>query len=148
MTAQLNQFFNNVFPSVFDVDYKTRIKALANIEKISRKYPRFLEEKKGIILGVLAKTELPEMQECVAQLLPRLSLKKIDMQIVKNILDIYLKSKSVNVQRNTLQAISDLARQGKISKRGAVWTIYFFMSHCSNPALIARGKKLLKVLEK
>lgn len=147
MITRPYQDFNVIFPRVFDEDQKIRMKALFSIERISRKHPQLLEEKKQIILNVMAKEVTPEIQEYVAQLLPRLSLNKKDMENVKNILDTYLKSNNIKVQLNTLQAISDLAKQGKISKRGAVWTIYFFMSHSSTPALISRGRKLLKELE-
>lgn len=147
MPIPVHQNFGIIFSDVFNEDAKLKCKALEKIEKITKKHPYLLESKKGIILDVMAKVELPEIQAYVAKILPRLSLNKKEMKIVKNILDTYLKSNSTNVQKNTLQAISDLARQGKINKRGAIWSIYFFMSHSSVATLIARSKKLLKALE-
>lgn len=147
MSIPVSKKYKIVFPNLLTDDYKTRVKALSYIEKLTRRKPQLLEEKKNIILDIMSRETLEDVQGFVARVLPRLSLKKIEIEKVKNILDRYLRSNNTDVQISTLQAIGDLARQGKINKRGAIWTIYFFIGHSSNNKIITRGKKLLKTLD-
>ncbi len=141
------ELIDSVFSGLLEDDPLVRMRAADAIEKISRQKPELLQKFTGALLGRIALMEQQEVQWHVAQIIPRLKLSESDMSKVRRILGKYLKTTSSNIVRvMSLQALADLAVQGRIGKDAVIRDIEHYSSIVNTPSVHARSRKLLKQL--
>ncbi len=141
------KLFPDLFSGLFESDPIVRMRAADAVEKITVLKPELLQKFKNQLLERAAIIEQQEVQWHVAQLIPRLKLTKSDVTKVRKILDTYLKTTSSNIVRvMALQALADLASQGKIDKEEIIKRIEQYAELVNTPSVRARSRKLLKQL--
>jgi len=141
------RLFDSVFSGLLEDDPLVRMRAADALEKISKQKPEWLQKFKKTILGRIALIKQQEVQWHVAQIIPRLKLSESDLIKVRKILDTYLKTTSSNIVRlMSLQALADLALQGRIGKDDAIRVIEQYTSKVNTPSVLARSRTLLKQL--
>jgi hypothetical protein len=123
------------------------MRAADAIEKISKHKPELLQKFKGALLGRIALIKQQEVQWHVAQIIPRLKLSESDTVKARRILGKYLKTTSSNIVRvMSLQALADLAVQGRVGKDAVIRDIEHYSSTVNTPSVLARSRKLLMQL--
>jgi hypothetical protein len=138
---------DSVFSGLLEADPLVRMRAADAIEKISRRRPELLQKFKRTLLDRIALIKQQEVQWHIAQIIPRLELSESDMVKVKKLLYKYLKTTSSNIVRvMTLQALADLALQGRISRSVVIRDIEYCSRIVNTASLLARSRKLLKQL--
>ncbi|MBI3352758.1 MAG: hypothetical protein HY036_09285 [Nitrospirae bacterium] len=143
------KLFPDVFSGLLESDPIVRMRAADALEKITAEKPELLQKFKKPMLDRVAHIEQQEVQWHVAQMIPRLQLSKSDMIKVRKILDTYLKSTLSNIVRvMSLQALADLASQGKLDTVSVTRGIEQYTDMVNTPSVRARSKKLLKQLGK
>lgn len=139
--------FPDVYSGLLHDDPLIRMRAADAVEKITRQKPKLLQRFKKVLLESVAYIEQQEVQWHVAQLIPRLKLSRRDMPKVRSVFDAYLKTTPSNIVRvMSLQALADLALQGKIERNHIARKIEEYADRVGTPSVRARSKKLLKQL--
>jgi len=139
--------FDELFLCISHSDHVVRMRAADVIEKVTREKPELLHKYKTQILRKTAFIDQQEVQWHIAQVIPRLTLTARDMENVMKVLDLYLKTSKSNIVRvMSLQALADLAMQGKIDKDDAREAIESYAELVDTPSVKARARKLIKQL--
>ncbi len=141
------KLFGDLFSGLFETDSLVRMRTADALEKITAQKPELLQEFKKPMLNRVAHIKQQEVQWHVARLIPRLKLSKSDMTMVRKILDTYLKNTHSNIVRvMSLQALAELALQGKIEKGEIIRSIEHYADTVNTPSVRARSRKLLNQL--
>ena len=124
-----------------------RMRAADAIEKASARNPKLLQPHKRIVLKKIAAIPQQEVRWHIAQIIPRLQLTPKELDHAVSILFDYLDDKSSIVKTFAMQALADLAQQdSRLRKR--IVPILEFLSANGTPAMRARGRKLLAILNR
>jgi hypothetical protein len=115
-------------------------------EKVTRKSPELLLPYKNELLGLMAEAREPELCWHLAVMVPRLPLKRPELQLVASFLNKYLEARSSLVRTFALQGLADLARDDP-SIRSAVIEVLREAIRNGTPAMKARSRRLLHHLE-
>lgn len=143
------KLFSAVFSGLLENDPIVRMRAADAVEKITKQKPKLLQEFKKLLLERIANIPQQEVQWHIAQMIPRLELMKVDVAKARTILDQYLKTTKSNIVRvMSLQAMADLAMQGKIEKESVIRGIKEYTEIVNTPSVHARSRKLLKQLRR
>ena len=135
----------DLIKSLNHIDHIVRMRAADALEKISKKRPAVLTPFKEILMNAAADSEQQEVRWHVAQMLPRLGLKRKDLNVVISVLQGYLKDRSSIVKVCAMQALAELASRDRTLIQSVTSCIEVA---CQNgtPAMRARGRKLLSTL--
>jgi len=127
-------------------DPVVRARAADALEKASAKRPALLGPFKGFLLRVAARSGQQEVRWHLAQVTPRLPLTRREIVAVFPTLRGYLEDRSVIVRVFALQAMFDLSLR-EPSLRIPVRALAESFCRTGTPAMRARGRKLLSLLE-
>jgi hypothetical protein len=142
------ELFDDLFSGILESDPLVRMRSADAIEKITAEKPELLQKFKRSILDRVAYIEQQEVQWHVAQMIPRLKLSKSDATKARNILEGYLMNTDSNIVRvMSLQALTDLALQGKIEKEEIIRGIEQYTEIIRTPSA-SEGKKVVKTIRK
>jgi len=141
------QLFDEVFEGMFDADPVIRMRAADVIEKVSQKHPEYLQPFKKRLISEVSKIEQQEVRWHTAQMLSYLSINRTERDRIVQILISYLDNeKSKIVKVNAMQTLADLAERDR-SLKPRVLKILERAAGTDSPALVSRGKKLIKTLK-
>ena len=141
------KLFAQVFAELNHSDPLIRMRAADAIEKASAHNDQLLQPYKREILKTVAAIPQQEVRWHVAQLIPRLQMTRAERDHAVSILFDYLEDKSSIVRTFSMQALADLA-QSDSHLAARVKPVLHFLTANGTPAMRARGRKLLKILEK
>jgi hypothetical protein len=139
--------FAQVFAAMTDEDAVVRMRAADAMEKASAAIPELLQLFAREMLHKVAAVEQQEVRWHVAQMLPRLRLKPRDRGLAVAILLEYLEDRSSIVRTFAIQGLADFAVQDE-RLRARVIPILEKLTSTGSPAMRARGRKLLKTLQR
>jgi hypothetical protein len=144
-----SKLFPDVFSGLLENDPIVRMRTADTLEKITLQRPELLQKFKKQMLDWVAHIKQQEVQWHVAQMIPRLKLTKSDMIKVRKILDTYLKTTNSNIVRvMSLQALADLALQGKLDRENIISGIEQYTDMVNTPSVRARARMIRKQLER
>lgn len=124
-----------------------RMRAADALEKATRNDPRLLAPFRGHLLQVLSTTRQQEVQWHLAQIMPRLALELPDVVQVTDVLAGWVDSSPSSIVRvMCLQALADLALQGRLPVDDARATIAPYAGEGNTPSVRSRARKLVKQL--
>jgi hypothetical protein len=86
-----------------------RVRAADALEKLSRHRPRWFWPLRGDLLALAATTEEQEARWHLAQILPRLKLRRVQRTALAGLLQRWLRDRSAIVRVSALQGLADLA---------------------------------------
>jgi hypothetical protein len=138
------KLFDEVFNGLFHEDKVIRARCADAVEKVGRKYPEFIQKKKSIIFNNLHKFEQKEVRWHIAVILGYIQLTKKELEKAVEILFKWLnEEESIIVKVMCMQTLADLSLEYKSLKKSVQDEVQKHMINGA-PAIIARGKKLLK----
>ena len=138
--------FAELIDGLWSDDSIIRMRAADAAEKVSAVQPELLKPYKTELLGLLVETEQIELRWHLAQMIPRLPLKKEEMHRAARTLQLYLEDRSSIVRTFALQALADLSRSDA-ELRPLVKEILEQSVVRGTAAMKARARKLLKRLK-
>jgi hypothetical protein len=140
------KLFDELFTCMYLDDKVVRMRAADAIQKIVEIKPALIKKYKHKVLYDISKIEQHEVRWHVAQLIPHLDLSKSETSIAISLLQRFLNDDSKIVKAFSLQALAELAFINPELKQKVISLIKKQMQYGS-PAVISRGKKLLKLLD-
>jgi HEAT repeat protein len=138
--------FDQLIAGMQHDDPLVRMRSADAAEKLTRDHPDWLQPHKRILLNDISECTQQEVRWHVAQMLPRLTLARLELERAMHVLTQYLQDKSRIVQVNALQAMVELCQQNVDFKPKVVDIIQAQLVKGS-PAVKARCRKLLKQLD-
>ena len=138
--------FAELIECLWSDDSIIRMRAADAAEKVSAVQPEMLKPYKSELLGLLAEAEQIELRWHLAQMIPRLPLKKEETHRAAQALQLYLEDRSSIVRTFALQGLADLSR-GDAELRPLVKEILEQSIARGTAAMKARARKLLKELK-
>jgi hypothetical protein len=139
--------FDELFSLVFHHERPLAMRAVDAVEKVTLKYPRFLEPHKAQLLSILKSADHKELKWHVAQLIPRVGLSPDELEMVWHIFSYWVlnKNESKTVRVNALQGLFDLSKINPDSKP-ELQNIAVAIEHELIPSIQARVRKIRKAL--
>lgn len=131
---------------LWDGDPAVSMRAADALEKISRQQPSSLQRYKAQLLALSGETTQQEVRWHLAVMLPRLRLTVSECQRLAGLLQNYLEDRSSIVKTFAMQGLADLTRQDA-ALRPMVVELLRALTRSGTPAMRARGRMLLRVLE-
>ena len=128
-------------------EYVVQMRAADAIEKITRQKPELLIHHKKKLLEVAARTGEKELRWHMAMMLPRLRLSGAERAAAVDILHEYLKDSSSIVKTWAMQGLGEFACADR-RLMARVRPMVEELTEIGTPAMRARGRKLLKQLER
>ena len=141
------ELFGELVAGLLDGDRLVRMRSADAVEKATREHPAWLTPWKRYLLHDVAAHQEKELRWHVAQLLPRLKLTAVEREHAVEILNEYLRDKSSIVRTFSMQALVDLAESDP-PLRLQVRPLIERLTQSGTPAMKARGRKLLRKLDK
>jgi len=139
--------FGELIRCLWSNDPIVRLRAADAAEKASAEQHTFLAPFKTELLGLLVEADQQEMRWHLAQMIPRLPLNPTDRRRAIVTLRLFLTDNSSIVKTCAMQALADLAGPGARS-RSEIAVLIEELVRKGTPAMKARGRKLLKQLQK
>ena len=115
-------------------------------DKVTALRPDLLQARKAALLGPLAQIEQKQVRWHVAPMLARLALSQTELARTVDILLAWTNERSSIVKALAMQALADLALRNE-TLRPAVLRHIRELVVIGTPAMQARGRKLLKLLD-
>ena len=138
--------FKEVFEGMLNKDSVIRMRSADAIEKVSAKRPEYLRPFKSKLINQISKIEQQEVRWHVAQMFSYIETSKIERNKIIKILLSYIETdESKIVKTFSMQTLVDLAEKDEQIKPKIINLIKGMIKNGS-PAIIRRGKKLLKQL--
>ena len=138
--------FKEVFEGMLNKDPVIRMRSADAIEKVSAKRPEYLRPFKSKLINQISKIEQQEVRWHVAQMFSYIKINKIERdKIIKILLSYIVTDESKIVKTFSMQTLADLAEKDEQIKPKIINLIKGMIKNGS-PAIISRGKKLLKQL--
>jgi hypothetical protein len=147
MVLQKPELIDVLFRGLEIEDSVLRMRCADAIEKVTAKSPELLRPYKRRILQNLSKSEQPEVRWHVAPLLARLPLSSTEESAVVAVLLGYANDRSSIVKTMAMQALADIAIRSP-RRLPEITRHIEELSIIGTPAMKARGKKLLRLLQK
>lgn len=147
LAAKNPEIFEQLIEALWHADPVVRMRAADAAEKASLQQVELLNAFKLELLGLLAETEQQELRWHLAQMVPRLRLTREERHRAASELRRYLQDKSSIVRTFAMQALAELSAEDT-SLRAEVLELVRHLTKTGSPAMKARGRKLLKQLEK
>jgi nucleoid DNA-binding protein len=140
------ELFDEVFDGIFHQDKVICASCADAVEKVSGRLPEYIQKKKKIILSNLSSFKQKEVRWHIAKMLGYLKLNPKEKELAVGYLFEWLKlDKSIIVKVMSMQTLSDFAETDKKLLNTVLDEIQKQMINGA-PAIKARGKKLLKIL--
>jgi len=138
--------FEEVFEGMLNKDPVIRMRSANAIEKVSVKHPEYLQPFKSKLINHVSKIEQQEVRWHVAQMFSYIKINKTERDKIIKILLSYIETdESKIVKTFSMQTLADLAeKDGQIKPK--IINLIKGMIKNGSPAIISRGKKLLKQL--
>lgn len=142
------KLFGVVFEGLFDNDPLVRMRAADALEKVSNKHQEYLQPFKTRLIDDAAKIKQQEVRWHVAQMFSRIELNTEEREKVVEILFSYLidTEKSNIVKVFSMQTLADLAENDKNIRLKVLKRLEEALI-TGSPAILSRGKKLIKKLK-
>lgn len=141
------ELFDEVFDGIFHKDKIICARCADAIEKVSGRYPEYIQKKKKIILSNLSSFKQKEVKWHIAKMLGYLKLTPKEKELAVRYLFDWLKmDKSIIVKVMSMQTLADIAETDKKLLKTVLDEIQKQMVNGA-PAIKARGKKLLNILK-
>jgi hypothetical protein len=138
--------FKEVFEGMLNKDPVIRMRSADAIEKVSVKHPEYLQPFKSKLINQIPKIEQQEVRWHVAQMFSYIKTNKTERgKIIKILLSYIETDESKIVKTFSMQTLADLAEKDEQIKPKIINLIKGMIKNGS-PAIISRGKKLLKQL--
>lgn len=138
--------FKELFEGMLNKDPVIRMRSADAIEKVSVKHPEYLQPFKSKLINHLSKIEQQEVRWHVAQMFSYIETSKIERNKIIKILLSYIETdESKIVKTFSMQTLADFAEKDEQIKPRMINLIKGMIKNGS-PAIISRGKKLLKQL--
>jgi hypothetical protein len=131
---------------LWDEDRGVANRAADALEHISRERPSILEPWSASLLGLLGEATESRLRWNLVQIIPRLSLKGQEIRRAVGLLEACLEDRSSIVKTSAMQSLADLARRDHSMVPEAL-DLLRIHTRSGTPAMRARGRKLLKILE-
>jgi hypothetical protein len=147
LAAKNPEIFEQLIEALWHADPVVRMRAADAAEKASLQQVELLNAFKLELLGLLAETQQQEVRWHLAQMVPRLRLTRGERHRAASALRRYLQDKSSIVRTFAMQALAELSAEDA-SLRAEVLELVRHLTKTGSPAMKARGRKLLKQLEK
>lgn len=142
------ELFEEVFNGIFHEDKVIRARCADAVEKVAKKFPEYIQNKKSIIMKNLDEFSQKEVRWHIAMMLGYLKLTKREIDKSFNTLFRWLNgSDSIIVKVMCMQTLTDIALMNKSLIKSVRDEIQKQMVNGA-PAIKARGKHLLKEFEK
>lgn len=142
------ELFDEVFNGIFHEDKVIRARCADAAEKVARKFPEYIQEKKKIILKNMDNFNQKEVQWHIGLMLGYLKLTRKEIDKSFNVLYKWLnESNSIIVKVMCMQTLADIALKNKLLMKSVREEIQKQMINGA-PAIKARGRHLLKEFEK
>jgi hypothetical protein len=116
------------------------------LEHASRDRPSILEPWSASLLGLLGEAAESRLRWNLVQIVPRLALKAQEARRAIALLEASLEDRSSIVKTSAMQALADLARRDR-ALLPEVLDLLRIHARSGTPAMRARGRMLLKILE-
>ena len=131
-----------------DDDPRVRMRSADVIEKVSSKYPKYLQPFKSRLINEVSKIEQQEVRWHIAQMFSYLEIDKNERgRIIEVLLSYIDTSESRIVKVFSIQTLADIAEKDELIKPKIMKELHEFIKSDS-PAMVSRAKKLIKKLEK
>jgi len=137
--------FRGLVEAMWHRDEVIRMRAADAAEKASREHPELLAPYKPELLGLLREATQQELRWHLAPMIARLDLTRVERADAVSILKTYLDDRSSIVRTFAMQALADIADD---DLRPEVLDLIRVLTKTGSAAMRARGRKLLKKLEK
>ncbi len=138
--------FKGVFEGMLNKDPVIRMRSADAIEKVSAKRPEYLRPFKSKLINQISKIEQQEVRWHVAQMFSYIETSKIERnKIIKILLSYIVTDESKIVKTFSMQTLANFAEKDEQIKPKIINLIKGMIKNGS-PAIISRGKKLLKQL--
>lgn len=138
--------FKEVFEGMLNKDPVIRMRSADAIEKVSAKRPEYLRPFKSKLINQISKIEQQEVRWHVAQMFSYIETSKIERNKIIKILLSYIETdESKIVKTFSMQTLANFAEKDEQIKPKIINLIKGMIKNGS-PAIISRGKKLLKQL--
>lgn len=138
--------FKELFEGMLNKDPVIRMRSADAIEKVSVKHPEYLQPFKSKLINHLSKIEQQEVRWHVAQMFSYIETSKIERNKIIKILLSYIETdESKIVKTFSMQTLADFAEKDEQIKPRMINLIKGMIKNGS-PAIISRGKKILKQL--
>lgn len=147
MVSKNPELFPNLISGMWSEDSLVRMRAADAAEKVTRKYPEWLQPHKNELLGLMAEAHEQELRWHLAAMVSRLNLNAKERQRALSLLTSYLEDRSSIVKTFALQGLADFAAQDP-SLRPSVMETLRQAARNGTPAMKARSRKLLLRLER
>ncbi len=135
--------FTEVFEGMLDDDPLVRMRSADALEKVSSKYPEYLQPFKSRLIYEVSQIEQQEVRWHVAQMFSYLEADKAERDEIVRILLFYLDAdRSRIVKVCSIQALADLAERDESIRPTIVRRLQEVIASGS-PAMANRAKKLL-----
>ncbi len=139
--------FDEVFNGIFHEDKVVRARCADAVEKVAKKFPAYIQKKKKVILNNLQHFNQKEIRWHIALMLGYLKLTTREMGQASGYLFQWLNNEeSIIVKVMCMQTLADFALNNRNILKSVNDEIRKQMINGA-PAIKARGKKLLKILE-
>jgi len=140
--------FKEVFEGMVDDDPVIRMRSADAIEKVSAKHPEYLQPFKNRLINEASKIQQQEVRWHVAQMFSYIKISNKERNKIMEILLSYIdKDKSKIVKTFSMQTLADYAAED-VAVRTQVIKEIEKMVKAGSPAVVNRGRKLLKKLKK
>ena len=140
------ELFDEVFEGIFHSDKVVRARCADAVEKVARRFPEYIQNKKSRIFKKLDTFEQKEVVWHIALMLGYLKLTKREKDKTFVKLNEWMKtSDSIVVQVSCMQTMAELAFKNKVMAKSVRDEIQSQMINGA-PAIKARGRKLLNLL--
>jgi hypothetical protein len=129
-----------------DADPRVRMRAADAAEKATRQHPEWLRPYKRRLLGEIAESHQAELRWHVAQMVPRLTLSRLEERKAVELLLRYLDDDSRIVKVSSMQALADLAIRNPLLEPRVV-PLLKRLTRTGSAAMRSRGRRLLRGFE-
>lgn len=142
------QLFGEVFEGMLDDDPRVRMRSADALEKVSSNHPEYLQPFKTRLINEIAKIKQQEVRWHVAQMFSYLEINKKERDKIIEILFSYIDGpgKSKIVKTFSMQTLADLAEKDEDIRPQIIRKLEEIMK-TGSPAMVSRGKKLIKKLK-
>ena len=131
---------------LWGADPLVAMRAADALEKYTRDKRNVLQAYKAQLIGLMSECAQQEVRWHLAAIVPNLRLTPSECRRVAQILRSYLHDRSSIVKTYAMHGLSDLTRQDQ-TLHSEVLELIRSLSRSGTPAMRARGRNLLKVLE-
>ena len=142
-----SDLFSALFQGLYSNDPVVRMRAADAVEKVSRQRPGLLKGYSAEIIAILESSDQQEVCWHMAQIAPRLHVEPREEEHILVLLKKLLSHKSRIVQVSAMDALTAFAERDE-TLANEVKTIIMEQMKNGAPSIIARGRKLLKRLER